>query len=299
MMNKIYFFLLWLATAAAGMALSACSKSNDYVYVDDDDEPDKATVSVVAEDGTVSLLVPQSTIGLFVIDEGGNVTYREVVVDANGKIVLPEGADASSLILYSPCQAEWGRDALYTPQRFQVQENQSTEKGYQASDLLVAVRGTSAGTRSSDISLSFRHMMARMVIHIVDEVGSTDFSSVSMRLLGMNNSVDVSLATQSVSTVPESVADIGMLAYAETDRRLSLCAIVAPQTREPTDNFIEFSHYGSHRLYGIPQTAELQAGMTYTYQMRLTESGLIPDGTFISNWDDDGSDAYFNIKTHR
>ena len=193
MMNKIYFFLLWLATAAAGMALSACSKSNDYVYVDDDDEPDKATVSVVAEDGTVSLLVPQSTIGLFVIDEGGNVTYREVVVDANGKIVLPEGADASSLILYSPCQAEWGRDALYTPQRFQVQENQSTEKGYQASDLLVAVRGTSAGTRSSDISLSFRHMMARMVIHIVDEVGSTDFSSVSMRLLGMNNSVDVSL----------------------------------------------------------------------------------------------------------
>lgn len=290
-MKKSLLFVVMALTVAA------CSKSNGYVYVDDDDEQMMAYMNVVADDGSVSLLVPKSTIGLFVIDENSLVTYREVVVDANGKILLPSGSDMGSLIIYSPAQPSWGADALQKQPTFIVKEDQSTEAAYTASDLLIGKR--SAVKTRSDISLSCKHVLARMVVHIIDETGKAEFDHMTMRLLNMAGSVGVNLLEQTVTTYADGMLNVKMLAYNTTDRRISFEAIVAPQTKASTEAYLEFSIYGSHRLYHVPQISELESGKTFVYQMRYTSAGLIPDGTYISNWDDDGTDTFFNIKIHK
>ena len=268
-----------------GGLLTACSSSSDKEWIDDEEEAIAAstfTINVSGGDDADSSLPAGSNIGLFVIDDGdGGVDNQRLTVDSDGNVVMPTEALSGQAIVYSPYQEDW-TDALTTAPRFDVQNDQSSETDYRASDLLIG--------RAANGTVSLQHVMSKVVIHIVDETGERYLEKYSVRLLNMKGGVTVYLADARVETITDSDADITMHAYDLTDRRLSLTAIVAPQSISADSELMELIYNGSNEIVYIPQPAELGSGQTFTYQFRLTETGIVFDGSSITNWQDGGEE---------
>mgnify|MGYP002623302418 FL=1 len=277
--KKTSFWLLGLLLTCA-----SCSDPKEFVYNDDDyNTEEKVVVNVTDPNGEEEAITAGTKMAAYVMGEDGTYELVEVVVGQDGSFVLP--TSAQQIVAYSPIQEEWGIEAMTEPQLFSVQSDQTTEENYEESDLMI---GTLGLMRSTTQNMQFTHKLAKIVIHIMDETGANDFEQCGITLRDMNNTVWVDLSKQAITTVEDAVADIKMLAYSVTDHRISLRAIVAPQTKLAGDQFIVFIN-GEHGIrYSIPQDAELQGGKTYSFSMRLTESGLVYEGSSISDWKDEG-----------
>lgn len=281
--SKLFLGKTVLALSSLLLLSSACSSTAEYVYIDDtDDGSNKVTLTVSDTNGNISSLATGSPLGVYVVNDDESVSFVKVEVRQDGTFILPTSALARRLVAYFPYQESWGADALKVPQSFSVVADQTTVEAYNASDLMMG-----ASDINSDSGVQLVHMLAQVVIHIVDETGSNDFENCGMTLREMNDAVIVDLSNHSVTTEPSSVSDIKMLPYVVTDHRLSLKAIVAPQTKEAGDRFLVFTNNGYPRRYSIPQDADMQAGKTYTFSMRMTEEGLEFVGSSISDWEEE------------
>ena len=280
--RKISFWLLGLLLTCA-----SCSDPKEFEYVDEDLSTEERVVINVTDPNGEEETIPAGTkVAVYMIGEDGTCQLVEVVVGKDGSFVLPTAAQR--VIAYSPLQDNWGVDALTEPQLFSVQSDQTTEENYEDSDLMI---GTLGLMRLTTQNMQFTHMLAKIVIHIMDETGANDFKQCGITLRDMKNTVLVDLSKQVVTTVEDAEADIKMQPYSVTDHRISLRAIVAPQTKQTGDRFIVFSNAGHGIRYAIPQDADLQGGKTYSFSMRMTESGLVFDGSSISDWKNEGEYA--------
>lgn len=286
--------------AISTWSLSACgSTSEEYQWENWDESDSDFSVSVEAEDGGTEPLKPGSTLGVYIQESDGQVSFATAEVDKNGRAVLPPSALTGQIIAYTPVQATWGSEAFTVAPKFYVKSDQSAQEDYDASDLMVG-KTKAATTRNNTLELSLRHVLARVVIHVIDETGMHDFSTSSTMLLRMSNTVGVDLQEQATKTVENAVADINMLKFNATDRRISMTAIVAPQSKSEGDEFFELIVPGSRHICCFPSAAELEAGQTFVYQMRYTEDGPMLDCSFITKWEaGDDSEAIFDIKTNR
>lgn len=296
-----------LTTLLAGitMMLSACSSSNEeYKWESWETTGNEATVSVQTENGGSELLEAGTTIGVYVVDENGKVTWVNATVDQYGNVVLPQEALTGKTIVYTPVQPGWGMAAFSSTPSFYVKPDQSDEEGYEDSDLMIGTATASAAARaftraSTSVNITLKHMMAKVIVHVVDETGMMDFRTAVMSLLHMKNGVTVSLPEQSVTTIENSISDIEMQAYSITDRRLSMRAIVAPQTKEAGEELFELVIPGSCRLCVLPSKAVITAEQAYVYQVRYTEDGPVLESSYITNWDSAEEEADFTIRTDK
>lgn len=296
-----------LTTLLAGitMMLSACSSSNEeYKWESWETTGNEATVSVQTENGGSELLEAGTTIGVYVVDENGKVTWVNATVDQYGNVVLPQEALTGKTIVYTPVQPGWGMAAFSSTPSFYVKPDQSDEEGYEDSDLMIGTATASAAARaftraSTSVNITLKHMMAKVIVHVVDETGMMDFRTAVMSLLHMKNGVTVSLPEQSVTTIENSISDIEMQAYSITDRRLSMRAIVAPQTKEAGEELFELVIPGSRRLCVLPSKAVITAEQAYVYQVRYTEDGPVLESSYITNWDSAEEEADFTIRTDK
>lgn len=272
-----------LLLAAMLLVCASCSKSDDYVYVDDTvDYSGKVTTRVTDSNGNESTLSAGSELGVYATNSSGDVTLHTVKVAKDGSIVLPVSAKTESLVAYLPYQEEWDESAMQETVQFTVKENQSTLSGYNASDLMIGVNTPD----DAESGLLFTHVLAQVVINIVDATGTNDFYNCSVSLYNVKNTVNVDLSKQSVSTVEEMKGNIIMLPTVVSDFRLTVKAIVAPQQIESGERFIIFTNNGYSSRYSIPQVADLQGGKTYTINMRLTSTGLEFAGSSIYDWEE-------------
>lgn len=297
-----------LTTLLAGitMMLSACSSSNEeYKWESWETTGNEATVSVQTENGGSELLEAGTTLGIYVVNEDGSVTWVNATVDQYGNVILPPEALTGKTIVYTPVQPGWGMAAFTGTPSFYVKADQSDEEGYEDSDLMIGTATAStAATRaltraSTSINIRLKHMMAKVIVHVVDETGMMDFRTAVMSLLHMKNGVTVNLPEQSVTTIENSISDIEMQAYSITDRRLSMRAIVAPQTKEAGEELFELVIPGSRRLCVLPSEAVITAEQAYVYQVRYTEDGPVLESSYITNWDSAEEEADFTIKTDK
>lgn len=290
--------------AAQILMLTACSSKEDYQWEYWNEAENVASVSVQSEDGTTETLEPSTTMGIYIIDENGSVTWVIAEVDEHGNVILPPKALSGQVVVCTPVQPSWGAAAFTGKQKFYVESDQSDEEYYEASDLMIGTMSSVAATRGftradTNLHLSLKHMLAKVVIHVVDETGMMDFGQVNMQLLGMHNRVNVSLSQQTVETVENSIADIDMLAYNSTDRRISMAAIVPAQTIGEGEEFFKVNMPGNSRLGILPSETVLEADKTFVYQVRYTENGPVLESSFITKWEDDGSETVLDIRTNK
>ena len=273
-----YCFLL----TAYGLLLTSCNKSDEFVYTDESEEG-KTTVTVTDEQGGSKLLAPGMSVGVYVVDSDGTLTCQQVVVGESGSIALPTSASASRMVVYAPYQAEWGEDALTTDPVFSVESDQSTAANYESSDLMIGLLST-ANSLQSVPSVAMRHVMSKVAIHIIDETGRISFSDCTAELLNVSTNVQVHLSEASVTTVSEPRGNVQMLSESTTDWRISFYAIVAPQSISEGAEILKLNIGGSIQYFTMPQSAELESGKTYTLNIRLTNEGLIPLESYVTDW---------------
>lgn len=78
-----------------------------------------------------------------------------------------------------------------------------------ASDLIAGASDASNSNVTNEITLA--HLLAKVVVSVVDETGNYDFKTgTSLHLLGMKNVVKVDLNALSIATVETSFANIDM-----------------------------------------------------------------------------------------
>lgn len=252
--------------AVLGIIAVNCSKPEEFVY---DDETDSG----------VTLTLPKGTvIGVYAVDADGNVTCSTAGVDGDGNAVLPTSGSAS-LTAYAPWQENWGLEAYLDPPVFSVKEDQNAEGAYAASDLIM---GRLSG---SDITLG--HMLARVAVNIIDDIGLSDLSGTTVTLPDAYTSVSVDIPQCSVSTVEILRGDVTMSSVTASDWRLSCKAVVAPHSLDKGTPLISVALFGGNpQVFVLSEDAELAGGSTFTYNLRLTQQGLIPDSWSITDWDD-------------
>ena len=297
-----------LGTLLTGTAMifTACSSSyEEYQWENWETTGSEATVSVRSEDGASEPLEAGTSIGVYVVDEEGKVTWVNATVDEYGNVGLPPEALTGKTIVYTPVQPGWGVAAFTSTPPFYVKADQKAEEGYEDSDLMIGtVAASAAATRaftraSTSINISLKHMMAKVIVHVVDETGMMDFRTAVMSLLHMKNGVTVSLPEQKVTTIENSISDIEMQAYSITDRLLSMRAIVAPQTKAAGEELFELIVPGSHRRCVLPSEVVMTAEQAYVCQVRYTEDGPVLESSYITNWDSSEEEADFTIRTDK
>ena len=281
------------------LMLTACGSKEEYQWEDWSEPENVTSVSVQSGDGTMEVIDPGTKMGIYVVNENGNVIWTVSEVDGNGNMILSPAALSGNVIVYTPVQPSWGVDAFMGIPRFYVKSDQSDEESYEACDLMIGTMSNVSGTQSTGMRLSLKHMLAKVVIHVVDETGMMDFEQVTMQILRVRNGVSVNLAQQEVITLENSIADIDMLAYNSTDRRISMAAIVPAQTIGEGEEFFKVNMPGNSRLGILPSETVLEADKTFVYQVRYTENGPVLESSFITKWEDDGSETVLDIRTNR
>ena len=267
---------------SAAWLTAACRKPAEFVYVDDEEEQETEVV-VVDEEGRESALPEGATIGVYIVDEDGNVSLQQVEVDEDGNAVLP-ASEGGTVIAYTPFQEDWGEDAILTSPVFTIADDQSTAAGYNASDLMIGTSGSS--TKAGEDAFSFSHMLAKVVVNIIDDIGLSDLGKTRVTLLNVYTRVTVDLLKQQVSTIQIGQGDILTLLQTATSWRVSCYGIVAPHAMEEGVPFFSVNLFGdTPQTFPLPQDVTLESGSTFTFNLRLTEQGLIPDGWFITDWD--------------
>lgn len=280
---KSYFGIIMIS-----LLIVSCNKAPKFVYEDEYDTENVVEVFVSDENGNTVKIAGGSVIGVYLVDANGNITFQEVEVSEDGSVSLP--SSAGGMLAYLPYQEEWDTTDFTTPRVFSVKEDQSSQAQYDASDLMIGV--TDIFTRASSV-LSMNYMLSKVKVHIIDDTGSYNFSNCEMELVDVCDAVDVYLSRIEVETDPNSFTDIRMMKYSETDRRLSVQAIVAPQKITAETQFMKFISPLLNEKFGVPQDTNMESGKSYNFTLRLTEAGLVYDGSYITGWVDDGGGNLF------
>ena len=144
------------------------------------------------------------------------------------------------------------------PAEVVVQQDQSIEANYLASDLLSATPKT---VSYDDTALEFKHRTAKISIHLEAAVGSTATFANSQVLL------------YNLSTTNGNPANI--LCYIASDDGSAHHALVAPQTFAANKEFLRLILAdGAVHNYVSGASIEFKAGYQYVFTITVTDTGI-------------------------
>ena len=162
-----------------------------------------------------------------------------------------------------------------TPPAVKVKANQSTQKDFEGSDLIVADGQT---VTYGSPTLRFTHRTARVTIELKPGTGFTSVAgaTVSLVSLSADNGNPTSIKTYNASGNTYE-------------------ALTAPQTVAADKPFIRVE-LGSGIFYFRPQTnVVLEAGNRYKYIVKVNTTGLTLEGCTIGEWADGGEETVESI----
>jgi hypothetical protein len=184
---------------------------------------------------------------------------------------------------------------------FTVQEDQTSEANYKASDLMVGEPTSKPVYRTtSNVTLQFKHCLSKININIKVGEGVDANELVGARVTIYTETNDATFDVQSgVITAVGSQGQAASPFVTVGDLTASghgfegMSAIIIPQDISAGSHFISIAtnNQTTYR-YNLPNTVNLisfESGKAYTYNLTVRKSGLTLDNTNITNWDDGGS----------
>ena len=158
-----------------------------------------------------------------------------------------------------------------TPPAVKVKANQSTQKDFEGSDLIVADGQT---VTYGSPTLRFTHRTARVTIELKPGTGFTSVAgaTVSLVSLSADNGNPTAIKTYNASGNTYE-------------------ALTAPQTVVAGKPFVKVE-LGGGTFYFRPQNnVVLAAGNRYTYTVKVNATGLTLEGCTIGDWADGGGES--------
>ena len=236
--------------------------------------------------------VATATVGTRAPADGNWEGVQSVAVLMDGTVktynVTPSTADPTSATLTSTDPYYWTnhKDITVTawwpytagettPPAVKVKANQSAQKDFEGSDLIVADGQT---VTYGSPTLRFTHRTARVTIELKPGTGftSVDGATVSLVSLSADNGNPTAIKTYNASGNTYE-------------------ALTAPQTVATGKPFIRVE-LGSGIFYFRPQTnVVLEAGNRYKYIVKVNTTGLTLEGCTIGEWADGGEETVESI----
>ncbi len=319
-MKTAQFYLI-IAAASASLALTSCNK-DDIRY--DDGQLRLSTANVISETKAGTDL--QSTqfasgekVGIFLVEDGGNgspATSGTDVTVYNSGAALEYSADGSgnlSNVQYWPTNGKglyiYGvypmaaatSAAKYDAQSvsFSVKDDQSSDDGYKASDLMTGVPESNPVTRTtSAVPLTFTHLLTKIKITLKPGVGFdgsdgsvSGLSNVKVSILGTKIATAFSVGKTDLAAASGDVTPI----VACTDRScesggsIACAAIIVPQTVSSGSEFIKVEVGGGSYVYKLDNSDKTFEGQkVYEYEITVKKTGLTVTSA-ITDWTTVGS----------
>ena len=203
-------------------------------------------------------------------------------------------------------------DIVNTTNSFSVEENQSTDINYKASDLMYAY--TANTPKKTPIQLTFTHLLSKIIVEVKADasVDNSVLSDVYVDLLNTNKTIDITVddiaqGTQSSdkyvsvngnSSDPKTIK-LGHPTYTSgNDKTGEVAAIIVPQTINSSTQFIQvrLNNNGGtgqdYATYTYAPTADqtFDGTKSYKYTITLKAGGISVSNVTIKEWVD-GSES--------
>ena len=279
---RIRFFAL----AALALSLAACTQDEAGFL------PEGAEGTPIVFTATGLNPAATATAGTRAPADGNWTGVQSVAVMMDGTVktynVTPSTADPTSATLTSTDPYYWTNHnnitvtawwpytaGETTPPAVKVKANQSAQKDFEGSDLIVADGQT---VTYGSPTLRFTHRTARVTIELKPGTGFTSVAgaTVSLVSLSADNGNPTSIKTYNASGNTYE-------------------ALTAPQTVAADKPFIRVE-LGSGIFYFRPQTnVVLEAGNRYKYIVKVNTTGLTLEGCTIGEWADGGEETVESI----
>ena len=276
----------FFALAALVLSLAACTQDEAGFL------PEGAEGTPIVFTATGLNPVATATVGTRAPADGNWEGVQSVAVLMDGTVktynVTPSTADPTSATLTSTDPYYWTNHnditvtawwpytaGETTPPAVKVKANQSAQKDFEGSDLIVADGQT---VTYGSPTLRFTHRTARVTIELKPGTGftSVDGATVSLVSLSADNGNPTAIKTYNASGNTYE-------------------ALTAPQTVATGKPFIRVE-LGSGIFYFRPQTnVVLEAGNRYKYIVKVNTTGLTLEGCTIGEWADGGEETVESI----
>ena len=276
----------FFALAALALLLGACTQDEAGFL------PEGAEGTPIVFTATGLNPAATATAGTRAPADGNWTGVQSVAVLMDGTVktynVTPSTADPTSATLTSTDPYYWTNHnnitvtawwpytaGETTPPAVKVKANQSAQKDFEGSDLIVADGQT---VTYGSPTLRFTHRTARVTIELKPGTGFTSVAgaTVSLVSLSADNGNPTSIKTYNASGNTYE-------------------ALTAPQTVAADKPFIRVE-LGSGIFYFRPQTnVVLEAGNRYKYIVKVNTTGLTLEGCTIGEWADGGEETVESI----
>lgn len=232
--------------------------------------------------------------GYFPTDaHASNIEYRYNGVNWASVTNAPKwpGTDNADVYGYYPYDAELDSKAATGIYEFSVQTDQRTHANFAQSDFLWGKAGGLSPTRS--VQLTFYHQMTQVSINVVSQLNdSAEDAEMEVSLVNAIYEAFIEMTYGEVYTdIPLPTANIQTMSLQTTEEGYdgSFRAIVPPQVIGKGSRFIKVIYNGTSYYYYPPEDLVLESGKHTTFNIAITNQGLIVRIITINEWQDGGT----------
>lgn len=289
-----------LLLLAALLLMVGCSKNDDeqLAGVSGDEITLCSEVRSMTRSNNLELqstqIVPGQMLGVYIYNASHAMNNSPWLVGAEGSLANQRGKiywaknQDVNIVAYQPYMT----DEELAKGVFTVKTDQSTDKMYQESDLLLASR--SASKQVAPVPLTFRHKLSKIMVRIIsDDAHFLDGAEVWV--CGTKISTPFDPNECSISAI-EPVSDIK--AAVLTEKQLTAAAIVVPQTIGAGSKFIRVKVGDRMFFYRLKNDATFESGYSYLYTLHLSldDDAIKLLSYQLIDWNEESREAVFTDK---
>lgn len=256
-------------------------------------------LAVGVENGEeLEMLSPGTSLGVFTFADN---SYT--LLSANVRLTVGEAAsraadsgfslsEALGICAYSPYSEAWTDADVTNDLLFRVIADQREEESFLANDLMVA---PFTYINSGRVTLRFRRVMAKVSIRVVNRTGSFDLSGAEVSLPSRRSEVFVSLLSGKSKVSLDTKTDINAFILERGADTLAAAAVLLPESIGAGIVVFTLDVNGHRMTYASVRNENWESGKEYTYEMELTERGLISTGCQVVDWNDGNGNTELDV----
>lgn len=295
--NKLYIGLFGLGM----MLLTACSQDENTNKVLGDTSHKMLLTSTIGattrstnQNLQASQLANGNTIGVFVIDEANEVLCDNIKATADGDGGFTYSRDLfwplegkAGIYAYGPYQEsftkKFGEAATFT-----VAEDQTTDAGYLASDLIfgLPVNGNPVAETTSAVPLAFSHMLVKVNISVTNDT-QTSLEGATVSLKDVANSVTLNTKTGELGA-SSGKGMVKAATFPSNTTSYKCSAIIAPQMMTYGSKPVVVTlKDGTAMAATLHSDMDMKSGKNYDFSIYVGVGGaeMSISASSLSDWD--------------
>lgn len=275
-------------TVAVTLALSALSPMLTACGSDDDPVAEVADgLTLEMENGEETSSFPSgASFGVFLIaDNSYTVAASNVMFVAEEGSVSRAGFSLSEgigICGYSPYREEWNGVDVTENQTFSIGADQRKDSVALMNDLMVA---PFSYINDGKATLRFGRVMAKVGVRVTDRTGRYDLNGAEVILPSCHTEVSVNLLSGGVRTTDGVRSDVCAYISGCSQDTLAAEAVIPPGAAEKGNVLFVFNAGGHTFSYTLLENEDWESGKAYTYELELTDGGVVSVGGQVSDWE--------------